>query len=212
MLRIVASFHLGRGLPSFSHLTGEIAAARRHENTTHNSPSRTMPSAAQLSTKELNAAWDTTRKRRVSTKVNVGDHLGVMFQGAEYHVVITKVNKVTFNVEYDDGSVAEKVAINDERGPRNPDGAWRRVSPDTVFATTVESEDELPEDVPLSDDEDDDDDDDETDEDSSEEEDVEEVVVRSSQNRPRSSSSSSEEEEDVEEVVVMSSQKRRRVK
>ena len=121
-------------------------------------------------------AWNKKKKRAVSTKVNVGDHLGVIFEGAEYHVVITKVNKVTFNVKYDDGSVAERVAINDERGPHNLDGVWRRVSPDTVFetstttTTTVESEDELPEDVPLS---------------SSDEEDVEEVVVRSSQKRRR---------------------------
>ena len=128
----------------------------------------------------------------------MGEHLGVLFKGAEYHVVITKVNKVTFNVEYDDGSIAEKVAINDERGPHNPDGVWRRVSPDTVFDTPpddhVESEDELPEDVPLS--SSDEEDDDETNEDSS----------------SSSSSSSSSDEEDVEVVVVRSSQKRRRLK
>ena len=157
-----------------------------------------MPGAGHLSTKELNAAWNNKKKRKVSDKVNVGDHLGVLFKGAEYHVVITKVNKVTFNVEYDDGSIAEKVAINDERGPYNPDGVWRRVSPDTVFATstttttTVESEDELPEDLPLSSSDDDD---------------------SSSSSSDSSSSSSDEEsdEEEVEEVVVMSSQKRRRL-
>eukprot|EP01046_Picozoa_sp_COSAG06_P062625 COSAG06_NODE_14207_length_1179_cov_1.362037_1_plen_85_part_00 len=51
-----------------------------------------------------------------------------MFEGAEYHAIITKVNEVSFHVKYDDGSYTDGVRIDDERGPNNPTGLWRHVA------------------------------------------------------------------------------------
>jgi len=89
-----------------------------------------------------------------------------------------------YEVRFEDGP-CEVLITNENEGDA---WCWAGGQELSRRSDNVESEDELPEDLPLSDDDDD-----------------------SSGSSSDSSSSSSEEEEDVEVVVVRSSQKRRRL-
>jgi bifunctional DNA-binding transcriptional regulator/antitoxin component of YhaV-PrlF toxin-antitoxin module len=46
------------------------------------------------------------KKVRKTKKVKIGDHVDIMFQGHDYPAVVSKINKITFVANFDDGSDA----------------------------------------------------------------------------------------------------------
>ena len=77
------------------------------------------------SAKSLTKTWLRHGKKvRKTKKVKIGDHVDIMFEGRDYSAVVCKINKITFVADFADGSDAMP-EIKDQRGPRNPTGAWQ---------------------------------------------------------------------------------------